>query len=136
MKKSLMFKKTHVIAKQINSKVGNYSISFSIALKRVWKMVKDGRKRITKANISYIVYKLTTKPKKPYTGPKYIDGVPDWIISENFSEQEEQAIWNYTDNTRINRETEKAVLIQFNTAFGCLFTWCPKSVFKGLYFNN
>ena len=39
-------------------------------------------------------------------------------------------------STMFIKETTKAVLIEFVTDFGKLFTWCPKSVFKGLAFNN
>lgn len=133
MKKSTMFVKAHEIARQINEKVGNYMIAFKIALKQVWKIVKEGRKRMPQSTIDYTVYDLT---HKPYTGPIYKCGVPDWILSQKFDHQELSAIWNYTYDEHINKETAKAVLIEFVTDFGKLFTWCPKSVFKGLTFNN
>ena len=133
MKKSIMFKKAHEIAKRINNKVENYAIAFSIALKQVWKMVKSGRKRIPESTIKYTVYDLT---HQEYTGPTYKCGVPDWILNKNFDQQECLAIWNYTFNEKIAKETEKAVLVEFITDFGNLSTWCPKSVFKGLTFNN
>lgn len=133
MKKSTMFIKAHKIAKRINEKVGNYMIAFSIALKAVWKLIKEGRKRIPESTINYTTYDLT---HKEYTGPRYICGVPDWILSENFDEADNRAVRSFAYDAKIKRETEKAVLIQFITDFGSLFTWCPKSVFKGTAFNN
>lgn len=128
MKKSEMFRAAHKLAKNIVGKTENYHLAMSYALRLIWQMAKDYRVRVTDNNIRRMTYYLT---HKPYTGPKYKDGVPDWIIDNNFSEQEKQAVWNYSFNSRIKRETEKAVLIQFDTDFGCLFTWCPKSVYKG-----
>lgn len=85
------------------------------------------------STINYTTYDLT---HKEYTGPRYICGVPDWILSENFDEADNRAVRSFAYDAKIKRETEKAVLIQFITDFGSLFTWCPKSVFKGTAFNN
>lgn len=59
MRKSVMFKKAHELAKVINNKVDNYSIAFSISLKKIWKLVKAGRKVITTATIKNASYELT-----------------------------------------------------------------------------
>ena len=128
MKRSTMFRAAHKLAKSIVDKTENYRMAMSYALKLIWKMAKDYRVRVTDSNIRHMAYELT---HKPYTGPQYKDGVPDWIIDQHFNEQESQAIWNNSFNSHVKKETEKAVLIQFDTDYGYLFTWCPKSVYKG-----
>lgn len=135
MKKSLMFKKAHEIARSINGQVGNYSIAFKLALKRVWKMVKNGRKRFSESSITNSIYRLTHKPRKAYDGPIYTNGVPDWILENNLNQQERQAV-GLAYAVDVIKETTKAVLIQWVTDFGNITTWCPKSVFKGIKFNN
>lgn len=135
MKKSLMFKRAHEIARSINGQVGNYSIAFKLALKRVWKMVKNGRKRFSESSITNSIYRLTHKARKNYNGPVYTNGVPDWILEKNLTQSERQGI-SFAYQTDIKAETAKAVLIQWVTDFGNITTWCPKSVFKGINFNN
>ena len=59
----------------------------------------------------------------------YIEDVPTWLLSENLSQQEFQAVQTaYTSQTV--RETAKAKLIAFSTDFGRITCWVPKSVMK------
>ncbi|HJE96305.1 MAG TPA: hypothetical protein K8V00_01675 [Ligilactobacillus acidipiscis] len=59
----------------------------------------------------------------------YIEDAPTWLLSENLSQQEYQAVQTaYTSETV--RETVKAKLIAFSTDFGRITCWVPKSVIK------
>ncbi|WP_054734266.1 hypothetical protein [Secundilactobacillus similis] len=44
MKKSLMFKIAHSVARQIVAEVGDYQIAFKLALKDIWNGVKTAEK--------------------------------------------------------------------------------------------
>ncbi len=59
-------------------------------------------------------------------------GVKNWFINKNFNSQEAYII-NLACNSKefiILKETEKAVFIQFNSDFGSLKSWFPKSTLK------
>ncbi|MCQ2076373.1 MAG: hypothetical protein MJZ20_04965 [Bacteroidaceae bacterium] len=94
-------------------------------------MVKEGRKKMTASAFKNAVYTLT---HKVYNGPKFLwigqQGVPEWLLYENLDIQERCAV-DGAYRMYAKRETEKAVLIEFDTEFGYITMWAPKSVVKG-----
>lgn len=55
--------------------------------------------------------------------------VKDWFLEKNYSQNEAYAI-RLCDNCNIERETEKAALIRFETEWGLIKGWFPKSVYE------
>jgi len=55
--------------------------------------------------------------------------VKDWFLQKNFSQNEAYAI-RLCEDCHIERETEKAALIRFETEWGLIRSWIPKSVFE------
>lgn len=126
MKKTTMFKNAHELAHEIVSEYGDYQIAFSFALKEVWRQVKlYDKKRFGAVAIFTATQRLTT-PKRPKNDN--IDGVPTWILRENLSQGELFAVENCGCGSTVRRETEKALLIAFDTNFGAVTVWVPKSV--------
>ena len=66
-KKSLM-KQAHKLAKELVEKVGNYMIALKLALKKIWAMVKAGRKRMSDSAFKNAVYELTHQVKACHFG--------------------------------------------------------------------
>lgn len=130
--KSLM-KQAHKLAKEIVEKVGDYMIALKLALKKIWAMVKAGRKRMSDSAFKSAVYELTHQ-KKEYNGPEFFwlgsKGIPVWLMEKNLDQTE---LWGaqLAYNMYAKRETEKAALIVFETDFGNITMWAPKSVVKG-----
>ncbi len=128
--KSLM-KQAHKLAKEIVEKVGDYMIALKLALKKIWAMVKAGRKRMSDSAFKSAVYELT---HKQYNGPEFLwlgsKGLPLWLMEKNLDQTE---LWGaqLAYNMYAKRETEKAALIVFETDFGNITMWAPKSVIKG-----
>ena len=86
---------------------------------------------MSESAFNHAIYELT---HKPYEGPKFFwsgkQGVPEWLMKKNLSQAEydgaHQAYGVYA-----SRETAKAVLVNFDTDFGKITMWAPKSVVKG-----
>lgn len=129
-KKSIM-KQAHKLAKTLVEKVGDYMIALKLALKKIWAMVKAGRKRMTQRALRNAYYEMI---RRPYNGPKFfwIDGmgVPEWLMQKNLSQAEYDGARQAYD-IHVRRETEKASLLRFETNFGYIDMWAPKSVIKG-----
>ena len=51
----------------------------------------------------------------------------DWYYNKAFSIEEKRAL-ETCYNTKILKETEKALNVRFDTDFGSITTWIPKSV--------
>lgn len=54
--------------------------------------------------------------------------IKDWFLRKNFSQNERYAI-QCADEMKIERETEKAILVKWNTEWGFIKRWVPKSCF-------
>lgn len=121
-RKNLM-KKAHEVAKKINSKVGNYQIALSLALKDLWKIKKTYHKKVLNVyTVESAVKFLTGK-----STPKNTFGVPQWFINKNLP-LEEQAALAEAYGAFTKRETAKAELINFDTPYGYINVWVPKSI--------
>lgn len=131
MTKKQMMVKAHKMAKKLVEKTGNYMIALKFALKQIWAMVKAGRKRMSESAFNHAIYELT---HKPYEGPKFFwsgkQGVPEWLMQKNLSQAEYDGA-HQAYSVYASRETAKAVLINFDTDFGKITMWAPKSVVKG-----
>lgn len=130
MKKSVMMKAAHKIAKEIVYKTDNYSIALSFAMKYVWNAAKRGKKRMGDMALMFAVQNLTTS-KAERESIAHIDGlgyIPAWIAEKNLQNQELFVVKSYLNSAYVERETEKAVDICFNTDMGKVWMWCPKSV--------
>lgn len=126
MTKRNMMKAAHAIAKEIVEEVGDYQIALSIALKEVWRQVKlYGKKRFGDVAVLTASQRLVT-PKQDRNANIY--GVPAWIIKKNLSQDEASAVLSRTAGISSVRETEKAQLVRFDTDFGNVEMWTPKSV--------
>ena len=52
--------------------------------------------------------------------------VKEWFINKNFNQNERYGI-SVADRSYIERETWKAVLVRWETEFGNITSWVPKS---------
>lgn len=133
MSKKNLMKQAHKLAKKIVEKVGDYIIALKLALKKVWAMAKAGRKKMSDTAFKSALYELTHQ-KKEYNGPEFFwlgsKGIPVWLMDNNLDQTE---LWGaqLAYNMYAERETEKATLIVFETDFGNITMWAPKSVIKG-----
>lgn len=133
MSKKNLMKQAHKLAKKIVEKVGDYMIALKLALKKIWVMVKAGRKKMSDTAFKSAVYELTYQ-KKDYNGPEFFwlgsKGIPVWLMEKNLDQTE---LWGaqLAYNIGVERETEKALLLCFETDFGNITMWTPKSVVKG-----
>lgn len=126
MKKATLMKSAHRLAHEIVGDYGDYQIALSFALKEVWRQVKlYDKKRFGNVAIITAAQRLTTYKFKKHTD---IFGVPEWIICKNLSQEEAYAVLNECNFMLVNRETEKAELVAFDTDFGTITMWTPKSV--------
>ncbi|MEK0384972.1 hypothetical protein [Lacticaseibacillus paracasei] len=126
MTKHNMMKAAHAIAREIVNEVGDYQIALSIALKEVWRQAKMyGKKRFGDVSVLTASQRLVTLKKDRNAN---IYGVPAWIIKKNLSQDEVSAVLTCTAGISIVRETEKAQLVRFDTDFGKIEMWTPKSV--------
>lgn len=126
MTKRNIMKAAHAIAQEIVDEVGDYQIALSIALKEVWRQVKlYDKKRFGDVAVLTAAQRLVT-PKRDHNANVY--GVPAWIIMKNLRQDEADAVIGHTASISIVRETEKAQLIRFDTDFGHIEMWTPKSV--------
>lgn len=126
-----MMIQAHKMAKKLVEKTDSYIIALKFALKQIWAMVKAGRKRMSESAFKGAIYDLT---HKPYNGPAFFwfgkMGIPEWLMAKNLNQSENQgAHLAYSIYTKC--ETAKAVLIEFETDFGNIDMWAPKSVVKG-----
>ncbi|MEK1411294.1 hypothetical protein HCZ18_08090 [Limosilactobacillus fermentum] len=131
MTKRQMMIQAHKLAKKLVTKTGNYAIALKFALKKIWAMVKAGRKRMSESALKGAIYDLT---HKPYNGPAFFwfgkMGIPEWLMAKNLNQSENQGA-HLAYSIYAKRETTKAVLINFTTDFGNITMWAPKSVVKG-----
>lgn len=131
MSKKNLMKQAHKLAKELVKKVGDYMVALKLALKKVWAMAKAGRKKMSDSAFKEALYELT---HKQYNGPEFFwlgsKGIPLWLMDNNLDQSEMQgAMLAY--NIYAERYTEKAVLVVFETDFGNITMWAPKSVVKG-----
>ena len=56
--------------------------------------------------------------------------VPAWIVEKNLDQDRFYAVRAEGVNPSLARETEKAVLLEWDTEFGKVSMWCPKSILK------
>lgn len=125
MTKKTLMKIAHRIAKEIVYKVGDYQIALSMAMKYVWNANKCGKKRFGEMAMLNAVVKLTTRK---VSNSDCVGNIPAWIIRKNLDQNEAYAVLNECDGVQTIRETEKAVLVRFNTSYGYVEMWSPKSV--------
>lgn len=52
--------------------------------------------------------------------------IKKWFLNKEFSQSERYAI-SATDNCKTERESEKAILLKWDTEFGIISKWIPKS---------
>lgn len=126
MTKRNMMKYAHQLAKLLVEQTGDYQIALSFALKEVWRQVKlYDKKRFTKNSIMSAYVRLR-QPRRNNT--RNVFGVPAWIIRKNLTNEEAYAVLNECDSMKVVRETEKAQLVEFDTNYGRVRMWTPKSV--------
>ncbi|HJB78500.1 MAG TPA: hypothetical protein H9767_03315 [Candidatus Nosocomiicoccus stercorigallinarum] len=126
MNKKEMMKAAHKIAKQLVKHTENYGIALSMAMKHVWNIAKIGVRQINDMGVQSAVANLT-KQSQPKVS-RNVDGVPEWIIRKNLNENQAYAVLNENNKTFVVRETEKAKLFKFDTEYGYIEMWSPKSV--------
>lgn len=133
MKKANIMKTAHKIAKAILGRVRNYSIALSFALKLVWAdLDKEWTPRAIQDFLDDTLEDFNAGIDRS-NNVEAIDGdfenakIPAWVISSNLTFEEQSAIEESYSRT-IKRETAKAVLFAFDTAYGIVELWSPKSV--------
>lgn len=128
MSKKMIMVNAHRIAKRIVKAYEDYAIALKFALKYVWNMVKKyNKKRFGKMAMFNAEYNLTTSNHDKEVWHS-VDGVPNWFIEENLDQQEAFAVENYHYGSAVVRETEKAQWVEFDTDFGSIRLWVPKSI--------
>lgn len=124
MKKAALMKSAHRLANEIAPEFGNYSIALSFALKEIWRQVKIyDKKRFGDVAIYSAAARLTS----PQKADNYY-GVPEWILRKNLDQDEYYAVTCESNSMEVRRETEKAELVAFDTDYGFVTVWIPKSV--------
>lgn len=126
MNRKEIMKSAHKIAKQLVKHTGDYGIALSMAMKHVWNMAKIGVRQINDMGVQSAVANLTKQSQPKVV--RNIDGVPEWIIRKNLDDNQAYAVLNENNKTTIVRETEKAKLFKFDTEYGYIEMWSPKSV--------
>lgn len=114
---------SHKVAKYLVAKTDDYMIALKFAMKYVWGMVRKGKTRIGQKTIERVVWTLS-HPRVE----RNIDGIPMWIIEKNLSFEQQRAVRCGDPVTKVLKETEKAINVCFETDFGNIYMWCPKSV--------
>lgn len=131
MTKKALMTAAHKLAQKLVVKTDNYMIALKFALKQIWAMAKAGRKRMSESAFNHAIYELT---HKPYNGPAFFwsgkQGVPEWLMKKNLSQAEYDGA-HQAYSVYASRKTAKAVLVNFDTDFGKITMWAPKSVVKG-----
>jgi|SRR5690625_413077 len=129
MTKRNMMRYAHEIAKRIVEDVEDYQIALSLALKEIWRQVKlYDKKRFTKYSLQTAADRIT-QPQMAFKEKETdIFGVPAWIIRKNLDSNQAYAVLNEANRMKTVRETEKAKLVEFDTNYGKITMWTPKSV--------
>jgi hypothetical protein len=128
MSKKMIMVNAHRIAKKIAGAYEDYFIAFKFALKYVWNSVKKyNKKRFGQTAIYNAVYNLTTSYHQKELFHS-VNGVPTWFIEENLNQQEAYAVENCSCGSCVVRETQKAEWVEFDTDFGGVRLWVPKSI--------
>lgn len=133
MEKANIMKTAHKIAKAILVRVKDYSIALSFALKLVQSdLSKDWTPKAIQEFLDGNRESYNAGIDKS-NGVKNVEGqfenaeIPAWLISKNLTFEQQSAIKESYSRT-IKRETAKAVLFAFDTAYGIVELWTPKSV--------
>src|SRR5699024_12833660 len=122
-----MMRYAHQLAKMLVERTEDYPMTLSLALTEVWRQVNlYGKKRFTKYSIAN-AYARLVQPKV-VNSKNDVHGVPAWIIKKNLSSEQAYAVLNECETMEVKRETEKAQLVEFNTQYGNIEMWTPKSV--------
>ena len=118
MNKSEIFKKAHSLAKNPLQALANksYKERLSFGLKRAYAIAKAE------------IVKASKVAKTTLTSTSQIATVAEWIVKKNLTCSESTVVINYCDcQGVVERETEKAVLVRFDSKFGFVKSWFPKS---------
>lgn len=119
MNKSEIFKFAHnhvKFLKRMHVK-GTYRELLSKGLKRAYAVAKDAARKSLEA--------LTVTSSSMINT---IVEISDWIIKKNLTSNEATVVINYADCAgTVERETEKAVFVRFNSKMGVVKSWFPKS---------
>lgn len=127
--------KAHRIAKYIVLRTEDYRIALSFALKLVWEDTSvewNLRQIVEYYNESLDTYNrgVTGEVEQDTDFVDYENAIiPDWILIKNLTEGERSAVLASYDRT-VKHETAKAVLFRFETDYGWIEMWAPKSVLK------
>lgn len=132
MTKRNMMRYAHQLAKLLVKQTGDYHIALSFALKEIWRQVKlYDRKRFTKYSIRTAYDRIGNPNYRKMVNKKeneHVFGVPAWVIKRNLTPDESYAVLNEANSMTTVRETEKAKLVKFDTNYGFIEVWTPKSV--------
>lgn len=115
MNKSEIFKKAHSLAKNPVQALASksYKERLSFGLKRAYAIAKA---EIVKAS------------KTVATATNQVVTVAEWIVKKNLTGSESMVVIDYCDcQGTVERETEKAVFVRFNSKFGFVKSWFPKT---------
>ena len=129
--------KAHRIAKHIKIRTKDYSIALSFALKLVWAdLTKEWnfRQIAEYFEASLETYNQAVAPTKVVNNDEtdYSKAIiPSWLIMKNLTQHERSAV-NEAYNQVAKVITAKAVLFQFDTPYGNVEMWAPKSVLGGI----
>lgn len=115
-RRSKIMKDAHRIAKLIVANVGDYMVAMKLALKLVYTykaLYKEVRDRGDVFEIQ-VFPSLDLYARRQFE-PTSIAGVPAWAIKKDFMRASVQDILFFTIETKVIKETEKAVQIEFTT---------------------
>lgn len=115
-RQSKLMRDAHKVAKVIVNLVGNYSIAMSFALKFVNAYNKNVKE--LKANhdaVKLFEMKRVEAAARDEFMPESVAGVPAWAIKKDFLNASATDILFFTVDSKVIKETEKAVQINFDT---------------------
>lgn len=118
MNKSEIFKKAHSLAKNPLQALANksYKERLSFGLKRAYAIAKAE------------IIKAAKVAKTVATETSQVVTVAEWIVKKNLTVAESMVVIDYCDcQGTVERETEKAVFVRFNSKFGFVKSWFPKA---------
>ncbi|CAA66753.1 hypothetical protein phig1ep12 [Lactobacillus phage phig1e] len=111
-----IMKDAHRIAKLIVSNVGDYMVAMKLALKTVYAY-KAMRKEVSSRGNAVEMHTLPLLDgyARQQFEPEFVAGIPAWAIKKDFMSSSAQDILYFTIDTKVVKETEKAVEIEFAT---------------------
>lgn len=103
------------------------TMTMKVLFKNAWTLARKGAKQFGGSVKEYFAKALEQawRIKKEFENPESTLEIKQWFMNKNFT-REEAMVAEMSDR-KVERETEKAVLIKFFGKYGTMTKWVPKS---------